>query len=388
MSKAKLEPKIPGSQNCPLKEITINPYDAMTMDQDSFLGVEVKHSYVPLSQPKNKAGVCPNEGFFWFYPSHNPDAPVLCTVIGGPGMCCISKAFGRYNPLDIDPKTRKFVKNDDSIIDRFSLLYLECPVGSGFSIATKETMVSTYAHLGENAMECIEYVMESHPQARETKWFFNGESFCGLSVPQIACHFIDAYPGLYKGAVLETCVLSPKQTQGYDYQLAILDEHKIWNGCCHRCYCSYCMCMGLCCWKMGCMDFSSFENCWFMPFMWPFGKFSKVEAEWDDDSECYVKKTRFRYAPTNLSHHDACTDALECRTEIAWMIKSKPFQKLIGSKKVVNAIADGEFVHIMEKDENHCSDVNLNKMLAVPDSSVLVMTGSGDLIVPSPGVEA
>ena len=115
----------------PLKEIKENPYD-MTFNwdkEDRWCGVDISYGYVPLSEPKNAKGVCPNKGFYWFYPSPNPNAPVLVTVIGGPGMCVVSKAFGRYNPLDVSRKDKKLFRNENSIIDRFQLLYIECPIG-------------------------------------------------------------------------------------------------------------------------------------------------------------------------------------------------------------------------------------------------------------------
>jgi len=303
-------------------------------------------------------------------------------------MCCISKAFGRYNPLDVDRKNKRMVKAPNAITDRFNLLYIESPVGSGYSVATKETMVPSYKVLGENAIEVFRAVMEVHQPLKNAKWFFNGESFCGLQLPTIASAFIDAFPGQYKGAVLETCVLGPEQVSGYDYQMQILDDHKVWNGCCHRCYCNYCMCYGLCCMKMGVIDFATFENYWFLPFLWPCGKMTRTESEYDEDCEQWVQKTHMRFAPTNLSHHDACDDALECRTDIGWFVRSKVFANAIGAKKEVKEISDDSFVNIMSKDPKYTSAPCINKMLAVEDSTLLILTGSGDLIVPTPGIEA
>lgn len=206
-------------------------------------------------------------------------------------------------------------------------------------------------------------------------------------MPTIASHFIDAFPGQFKGAIVECCVLSGDQTRGYDNQVALLDEHKVWNGGCHRCCCICCMAMGLCYFKCGCLDFEGFENYWFLPFAWPCRKYIKDDVEFDEDAECFVKKSKFAFAPTNLQAHDVFDDTLECRPDIAFVIKSKKFHEIIGAKRTVKEISDMEVVNIMQKDPMYGSSKCLDKMLAVEGASILFMAGCGDLIVPPNSIE-
>jgi len=83
---------------------------------------------------------------------------------------------------------------------------------------------------------------------------------------------------------------------------------------------------------MKCIDFGTFEGCWFIPFMWPFGGYMEDESGWDDETDCYVNHQVGKFAPTNLNSKATRLDELECRPDIAFMIKSKEFQEAIGSE--------------------------------------------------------
>jgi carboxypeptidase C (cathepsin A) len=74
-------------------------------------------------------------------------------------MCAMSKILGYFNPLDILPGTNTLVRNKDSITDRCNLLYLECPTGSGFSVASKGNEVRSFDVIGLNAQEVVEEVL-------------------------------------------------------------------------------------------------------------------------------------------------------------------------------------------------------------------------------------
>jgi carboxypeptidase C (cathepsin A) len=100
-----------------------------------------------------------NLAFWWLYRSPDPKAPILCTLPGGPGQTVLTKVFGRYNPLDIDKKTRKLIKNPNSITEKYNLLYIESPVGNGFSVDFPETKVRDFSTLGKNFCEVVKGIL-------------------------------------------------------------------------------------------------------------------------------------------------------------------------------------------------------------------------------------
>jgi len=216
--KPNFTPKKDNDQN----KTTENPFDTKFNwnTEDPFLGVKVDYGYVSLSLPeKNK-----NEGFYFMYPCKGrQDAPVLVTLIGGPGMCVVTKAFGRYNPLKVSRSDFSLLKTseEEDITDRYHLLYIESPVGSGFSICTKTSKVQNFKTLASNAVEVMEAVFEKYPEMKQSQYFFNGESFCGMQLPHVAVAFKEQLGLDYKGMILETCVTHPDQVTGTELQFAL-----------------------------------------------------------------------------------------------------------------------------------------------------------------------
>lgn len=75
-----------GNQSQLKGEKSENPFDSSFKwdEEDPFIGVKVDFGYVPLSQPIPGK----NEGFYYLYPCKGRvNAPVLISLIGGPGMC-------------------------------------------------------------------------------------------------------------------------------------------------------------------------------------------------------------------------------------------------------------------------------------------------------------
>lgn len=126
---------------------------------DMFRNTQWFSNYVTMSQPKIKSGSLPNLGFYFLWEAKdnnkNPK-PVLVTLSGGPGNCVMTKAFGTYNPLDIDPIKKILINNPHSIADRFNLLYIESPVGNGFSKVFNKNYVKSFDTVAHNAGECIQ----------------------------------------------------------------------------------------------------------------------------------------------------------------------------------------------------------------------------------------
>ena len=171
-------------------------------DEDPWLGTAVDFGYVSMTKPAPPRGKPQNQGWYFMYVCPNPDAPVLVSSIGGPGYAIATKIFNRYNPLRINIEERCLEQNPDSITDRYHLIYLDAPVGAGFSTCLPETKVPSYKILGENACEVFEEIFKKHPALATADFFFNGESFSGLSLPAITHALISAFSIKFKGAIL------------------------------------------------------------------------------------------------------------------------------------------------------------------------------------------
>lgn len=210
------------------------------------------------------------------YRCPDPNAPILCTLPGGPGQTVMTKVFGRYNPLDIDKRTRSLVRNPNAITGRYNLLYIESPIGNGFSIDSPETKVKNFETLGKNFCEVVKGILghesssgeKKYSHLKDNQWFFNGENFCGLQIPTIVYH-LGQDPELRlncKGVILESPIFNQNQYCTFTHQEMALDKHNAWSGCCNE-LCSNCLfrcggCLGHC----GCLSLSSWRRWLRIPF--------------------------------------------------------------------------------------------------------------------------
>ena len=87
--------------------------------------------------PGNEDGT--HQLFFWMYPSSLPDKPVIIWINGGPGASSTFANFLFSSPLRIaEPTTGTFemYTSEETWIDTGTVIYIDQPVGTGFSYGT------------------------------------------------------------------------------------------------------------------------------------------------------------------------------------------------------------------------------------------------------------
>ena len=92
-------------------------------------------------------------------------------------------------------------KKENAITDYFHLLYIECPIESGFSVCHKETEVNDLETLGKNAVELFVEIFKKNPLLKEAEFYFERESLSGLSMPTVINHLIKELDIDFKGAI-------------------------------------------------------------------------------------------------------------------------------------------------------------------------------------------
>lgn len=165
----------------------LNPYNIMFNwnTTDPWLGTFPEFGYIDIE------GEPGNAGFYWLWPCDNPDAPILVTQIGGPGMGVLLKAFGRFNPLEVDGKNRCFKVNPDPLTKKVNLLYIESPIGSGYSTANIPT--KNHDHDMEQQEKFFKVLLEKNPTWQSKTWYWNGESYAGTSIPSNATNLMKKF---------------------------------------------------------------------------------------------------------------------------------------------------------------------------------------------------
>ena len=125
------------------------------------------------------------ELFFWFVPSTNPNATeeIVLWLNGGPGCSSLDGFLHENGPVVWQPGTYLPVPNTYSWTNLTNVVWVEQPVGTGYSQgtpnATSETDVATqFLPFWKNFMELF--------NLNNRKVYVTGESYAGQYVPYIA----------------------------------------------------------------------------------------------------------------------------------------------------------------------------------------------------------
>ncbi|CAL5354379.1 hypothetical protein CsSME_00042641 [Camellia sinensis var. sinensis] len=134
--------------------------------------------------------------FYWFFEAtYKPEnKPVLLWLNGGPGCSSIgygaAEELGPFFPQN-DTRTLKF--NNRTWNKAANLLFLESPVGVGFSYTNTSTDID---QLGDTITAKDSYIFlvnwfRRFPQFKSHEFYISGESYAGHYVPQLAEQIFD-----------------------------------------------------------------------------------------------------------------------------------------------------------------------------------------------------
>lgn len=125
--------------------------------------------------------------FFWYFPAEvdATNAPVLLWLQGGPGASSLFGLFSENGPYSIAPKgglkRRKY-----SWHLNHHLIYIDNPVGTGFSFVTDDKgYAKTETDVGNNLYEAVSQFFQLFPNLRANEFYITGESYAGKYVPAL-----------------------------------------------------------------------------------------------------------------------------------------------------------------------------------------------------------
>ncbi|XP_022980789.1 serine carboxypeptidase-like 45 [Cucurbita maxima] len=127
--------------------------------------------------------------FYYFAEAqiNSASRPLVLWLNGGPGCSSLGVgAFSENGPFR--PKGEVLIRNEHSWNTEANMLYLETPVGVGFSYSTD---TSSYEAVGDKItardnLEFLEKWFVRFPHYRNRSLFITGESYAGHYVPQLA----------------------------------------------------------------------------------------------------------------------------------------------------------------------------------------------------------
>lgn len=142
---------------------------------------------LPISDDPNET----RQLYFWFFPSTNPDATDEITIWlnGGPGCSSLLGMFTENGPFLWQEGTQAPTPNSYAWTNLTNMLYVEQPVGVGFSQGTPN--ITNEVEVGLEFIGFYKQFVDTF-SAHGSKVYITGESYAGMYVPYIADAFITA----------------------------------------------------------------------------------------------------------------------------------------------------------------------------------------------------
>eukprot|EP00960_Hanusia_phi_P043564 756123-Hanusia_phi.AAC.1 len=128
--------------------------------------------------------------FFWYFPalSGNADAPLLIWLQGGPGGSSMFGLFHEIGPFTLskDNGKVKLDRRTNSWNDRYSLLFIDNPVGAGFSYTSSSSgYPTTEEEVAKNLLSCLLQFYLVFPSSIKVPLYITGESYAGHYIPAL-----------------------------------------------------------------------------------------------------------------------------------------------------------------------------------------------------------
>lgn len=172
--------------------------------------------------------------FFWFFPSEgNPrNDPVLLWLQGGPGSSSMIGLFVENGPFSIidecEVELREFRWSKTH-----SVIYIDNPVGTGFSFTNEDGFAQNETIIGEHLFEALQQFFTLFPDLQKNEFYITGESYAGKYVPAISHTILKKNPGAkvkinLKGLAIGNGLCDPinQLTYGeYLFELGLINQN-------------------------------------------------------------------------------------------------------------------------------------------------------------------
>ncbi|KAF5290217.1 hypothetical protein FQA39_LY14771 [Lamprigera yunnana] len=170
--------------------------------------------------------------FFWFFPStlDYTNDPVVLWLQGGPGATSLFGLFVENGPFIVTPelkvKLRKYSWNHGH-----SVLYIDNPVGTGYSFTDIGGYSQNETAIGENLYEALLQFFQLFPELQRNPFYATGESYAGKYVPAVSYTIHQRNPTAQQKINLQGLVIGngfsdPIHQVGYGkylYQIGLID---------------------------------------------------------------------------------------------------------------------------------------------------------------------
>ncbi|KAJ9586808.1 hypothetical protein L9F63_019594, partial [Diploptera punctata] len=126
--------------------------------------------------------------YFWFFPAENgyETAPLLLWLQGGPGWSSLFGLFTELGPFSVAKDNMTLVRNPYSWHKNHSIIFIDNPVGTGFSFTENKTGYATeQVQIGDELYTAMSQFLTLFPELRKVPFYITGESYAGKYVPTL-----------------------------------------------------------------------------------------------------------------------------------------------------------------------------------------------------------
>ncbi|XP_075526673.1 venom serine carboxypeptidase-like [Dermacentor variabilis] len=189
--------------------------------------LEAYSGFIPVDEESHSSYLF----FLHILAKHKPeDKPLLLWIQGGPWKSVLFSQFLENGPLGMDADG-KFFYREHSLIKFFNVLYLDAPVGSGYSFDENETYPTTIEEVTDHIARFIKRFLRVFPEYRYRDFYIAGESYAARPAVGIA-HEILKKPrqfqlklkGVMLGVPFLFSLLDLIDSSDYLYQSRLLDD--------------------------------------------------------------------------------------------------------------------------------------------------------------------
>uniref|UniRef100_A0A146LL77 Carboxypeptidase n=1 Tax=Lygus hesperus TaxID=30085 RepID=A0A146LL77_LYGHE len=125
--------------------------------------------------------------FFWYFPAENTpeEAPVMLWLQGGPGGSSMYGLFLEHGPMRLT-EDFQLEKRPTRWTQNIHMIYVDNPVGTGFSFSDRQGYSKTEDQVSTNLYESLTQFFQLFPELVKNEFFVAGESYAGKYVPALA----------------------------------------------------------------------------------------------------------------------------------------------------------------------------------------------------------
>nr|XP_057941582.1 probable serine carboxypeptidase CPVL [Doryrhamphus excisus] len=174
--------------------------------------------------------------FFWFFPALMPSqkkAPVLLWLQGGPGGTSLFGLFVEHGPYVVY-KNMTVGLRDYAWTQRYSVLYIDNPVGTGYSFTDDDRgFAQNQDDVGRDLYSALTQFFQLFPEYQSNEFYATGESYAGKYVPAVSYYIHKNNPTAkvkinFKGMAIGDGLCDPEMMLGgygeFLYQTGMIDE--------------------------------------------------------------------------------------------------------------------------------------------------------------------